>query len=136
MRYFHLKHHDRNNDCDHAVAECLQPAFIHPASSPPLFFSGRTRELYDSAASSRVCLHNELCLWWHSILRGEKTCQGLSDFPQGVCLRSTIMHRRGWTPILNSTKIQSISSSSNRSGRPDYYGLDPVHQEPYRPLDR
>src|SRR5438132_3008740 len=33
------------------------------------------------------------------------------------------MSRRGWTPILNSTKIQSISSSSNRSGDPTIMAL-------------
>src|SRR5207248_7745511 len=45
------------------------------------------------------------------------------DFPQA---RAPALHDNeptGWTPILNSTKIQSISSSSNRSGDPTIMAL-------------
>src|SRR6185312_11553645 len=33
MGDLHLQHHDRNNDCDHAVAERLQPALGHLSST-------------------------------------------------------------------------------------------------------
>src|SRR5436305_13885622 len=40
MRRLHLQHHDRDDDCDHAVAECLQASGAH-LPSPLVPWLGR-----------------------------------------------------------------------------------------------
>jgi len=33
MRHLQFQHHDRNNDRDHAIAECFQPSLAHRHSN-------------------------------------------------------------------------------------------------------
>src|SRR6185437_96758 len=65
MRYLHLQHHDRNNDCDHAIAERLQPPLGHLSS---LQFSRAEDAIISGSDRVELALLSGLCLGLHSIL--------------------------------------------------------------------
>jgi hypothetical protein len=64
MRYFQLKHHDRDDDRDHSVAECFQSPFGHVVS----LIAGR------------------LLVTCRSIAAGSRASNGISNSKMQACL--------------------------------------------------
>src|ERR1041385_8176576 len=74
MRHLHLQHHDGDDDCDHAIAECFQSPLGHlPSASTN---SSRAPELSQAIDIDFYLLYVAL-LWLHFILCGTVILGGL-----------------------------------------------------------